>query len=213
MLHWVNPTLWLGCTITVFVLSTSSIRADPARNHCWGASYLLGHTWACGICYLDGPCWFCLGACGLCSCYSLNLFSFLLLSLQFLSNVITLSYHCSIEPGCCSDSMSLWHIVALIPLLNFSISSLLSYIHYLLLSSWTPVQTLLLSFPLVLTFSTLLLLLIPHLLLQILFLCLLKILQLTHIITISPLDLPMYFPSIHLLIPPVHIITPTESAL
>ena len=57
--------------------------------------------------------------------------SSLLLFLQFLqilSKTIALSYHCPIEPGYCSNSMSLWHIVVLIPLLNSSINGLPSYL-------------------------------------------------------------------------------------
>ena len=67
--------------------------------------------------------------------FCLNLFSYhplylsssFLLYLQFLFKVIILSYHCLIEPGYHLDFMSLWYIVALIPPLNSSTSSLLSY--------------------------------------------------------------------------------------
>ena len=45
-----------------------------------------------------------------------------------LDRAIVLSYHCSIELGCHSDSMSLWHIVALISLFNSSTNSLLLYL-------------------------------------------------------------------------------------
>jgi len=44
----------------------------------------------------------------LCSCCPFHLSSSFLLSLQFLSKTIALLYHCSIEDGCHSDSMSFW---------------------------------------------------------------------------------------------------------
>ena len=52
------------------------------------------------------------------SCHPLNLSSSCLLSLQFLSKVIALLYYCSMELDCYSDSISLWHIVPFMPLLN-----------------------------------------------------------------------------------------------
>ena len=49
-------------------------------------------------------------------------------SLQSLFKAMAQSYHCLIELGCCSDSMSLQCIVSFIPCLNSSINGLLSYL-------------------------------------------------------------------------------------
>ena len=52
---------------------------------------------------------------------------------------MALSYHYSIELGCYSDFMSLWHIISFMLLLNSFIKGLLSYLLSLatLLNSWT----------------------------------------------------------------------------
>lgn len=62
------------------------------------------------------------------SYHPFNLFSSHLLSFQFLSNAIALSYHCSIKLGCHSDFISFWHMVPFISLLNSSTKGLSSYL-------------------------------------------------------------------------------------
>ena len=80
-----------------------------------------------------------MGADPPCSYCPLSLSSSLLLSLQFLSRAIALSYHCSIEPDCHSTSINLLLITPFILLLNSSTSSLPSYSLLLaaLLNSYT----------------------------------------------------------------------------
>ena len=115
-------------TITAFIHSTPSIGTDPTWAYCWGSSCLLGQTWDYDYGCCDASLWFILRVGALLSFFSLSLSSSLLISLQFLFRVITLLYYCSIEPGCYSDSMSLWCIMVLIPLLNSSTSDLLLYL-------------------------------------------------------------------------------------
>ena len=127
-LHWENPALcYWEHTITVFVLFTSSIRASTVKTYCWGISCLLGQTWGHGNCCLCVSWLFDLEASALLSFCFLNLFFFLLLSLQFLSNAMAWLYHCSIELGYYLASISLHHIVVLISLLNSSTNGLFSY--------------------------------------------------------------------------------------
>ena len=123
-----NSTHWLGHTISAFILSTPSIRVGPVSAHCWGASCFFGQTWGCGICYRCIPVLFNLEASSSCFFFFLKFFSSCLLSLQFLSKAIALSYHCSMELGCHSESISLWCIVPFMHLLNSSTKSLPSYL-------------------------------------------------------------------------------------
>ena len=97
-----------------------------------------------------------LGACGPCSLLPLNLSSSLLLSLQFLSNMITLLYYCLIELGYYSDSISLQYIVVFIPHLNSFTNGLPLYLLSLaaLLKSWTNSFIVLLSYSNLLNFAT-----------------------------------------------------------
>jgi len=127
-LYCTKPALWLGYTITMFVFSTSSIRAGFTSAYYWGISCLLGQTWGYGNCCLGAFALFNLRACGFCSHCPLNISFSLLLSLQFLSNAIALLYHCSIKNSYYSDSISLRHITPFISLLNSFTNSLPSYL-------------------------------------------------------------------------------------
>ena len=126
-LCYANSALWLRCTIITFVLSTPSIRTGSANAYCWEASCLLSQTWDSSNCCLSTSILLCFRTCGPCFLCPLNFSSSLLLFHQFLSNAITLSYHCSIELGCYFDSISLWDIIPFMSLLNSLTKSLLSY--------------------------------------------------------------------------------------
>ena len=108
-------------------------------------------------------------------------------------------------------------------LLTFSLSLHLSffwtllpivflYIYYLLLLSWTPIQTPLLSCFLALLSSILPYSSFYHFILLIFLLNLLKTLLLLHNSKVLFLNLPSHFSSIYLPILPTHIIIPTVSA-
>ena len=126
-----------GFTMTTFVLSTPSIRVDPVGICC--ISYYLSQTWGWDSCCLYTPPAFAgvfnFGAQASISLLPLNLFFFFLLSLQYLSKFVILSYHCFILMRECSDFINLFLITLFIPLLNFSTNSLLLY-PFLLATFW-----------------------------------------------------------------------------
>ena len=211
-LYCINTTLWLGHTITVFILSTPSIRTGPAWACYGGASCLLGQTWGWNIfCHCISPL-FTLGAGVLLSFCPLSLSFFLLLSFQFLFRAIALSYHYSIKLGWYSASINFW---VLFHLFLFWIlpPTVSSYIYFLLLLFWTPVQTPSLFFLSIPTSLTLLLLLIPHPLLQILFWCLPENFLCSYILVVLSPSPPTCFLSRHLLILPAYMIAPTVFVL
>ena len=127
-LHCVNPILWLEHIITAFIHFTSFIGTGPAWAYYWGSSCFLGQTWNHDHGCCGASLWFTLRVGVPLSFFSLSLSSSLPISLQFLFRAITLLYYYSIEPGCYSDFMSLWYIVALIPLLNSFTNDLLLYL-------------------------------------------------------------------------------------
>ena len=55
-----NPAYWFRYAITIFVLSTLSIRTGPVSTYYWGFSCLLSQTWGYGICCHYTSILFCL---------------------------------------------------------------------------------------------------------------------------------------------------------
>ena len=125
---WGNSVLCWEFTIAIFVLSILSIRAVSVETCCWGVSCFLGQTWGHGSDCSSTSQLFSLGAGALLlSFFPLNLSSFLLLSLQFLSRVIAFLHHCLIELGYVFASINFLLIFPFIPLLNSLISECPSY--------------------------------------------------------------------------------------